>query len=152
LWRPTAVIDCPRAAALVEGRHFGPALAVVRVERMDEALEIHERCDQHLSASVFTGTVTRARRLAPLLGATVVTINDCVAPTAHPGVSIGGRGRSGLGVSRGEEGLLSMTRPVFVTESNGSVRRILLEPNAAMVGVLAKAVSWSYGGWRRPRG
>ena len=144
LWRPTAVIDCPGMATLVEGRHFGPALAVVRVERMEDALEVHERCDQHLSASIFTGTPSRARRLAVLLGATVITVNDCVAPSAHPGVSIGGRGESGLGLSRGEEGLLSMTRPVYITESRGQVRKILKEPGRPGVSMLAKMVSWSY--------
>lgn len=144
LWRPTAVVDCPSGAGLVEGRHFGPAVAVVKVEGMDEAMEIHGRCDQHLSASVFTATPSRVRRLAGALGATVVTINDCVSPSAHPGVSIGGRGRSGVGVSRGEEGLLSMTRPVFITESAGGVRKILNEPGGIGVGVLAKMVAWGY--------
>jgi len=144
LFRPTAVIDCPRVAALTEGRHFGPVIAVVRVERMEEALDIHHACDQHLATSVFTGVPSRAKRLAPLLAATTITINDCIVPTAHPGVSIGGRGESGLGLSRGAEGLLAMTRPVYISVSKGLMRRSLKEPSASVTGVVARILTWIY--------
>ncbi|MBL6724757.1 MAG: aldehyde dehydrogenase family protein, partial [Rubripirellula sp.] len=40
-----------------------------------------------------------------------VTINDLIVPTADPRVPFGGRGESGFGVTRGEEGLLEMTVP-----------------------------------------
>jgi len=143
-FRPTAVLDCPSVASLVDGKHFGPALAVVRVERMDQMLDVHHRCNQHLATSVFTASPARARRLAPLLGATSIVINDCIVPTAHPGVSIGGRGESGVGLSRGSEGLLAMTRPIYISTSKGLMRKSLQEPSPFMIGLLAKAAMWIY--------
>ncbi len=148
LWRPTAVVECPKSAALVEGRHFGPAIAVVRVGSLEEALEIHERCDQHLTASIFTASRERAEKLAPMLGATNIFINDCVLPSAHPGASIGGRGMSGVGLSRGEEGLLAMTRPLYVSLSKGGAKRTLQEPPKLAAAAIGKLIAWSYGGWR----
>jgi aldehyde dehydrogenase (NAD+) len=143
--RPTAVLDCPWQAELVDGRHFGPVLAVVRVANIDEALEVHRRCDQHLATSVFTAKPRRVSKLAPLLGSTSVTINDCIMPTAHPEASIGGSGESGMGLSRGEQGLLAMTRPVFVSIGPGLARRSLKPPPKFVVSMMAKAIGWVYG-------
>ncbi len=143
--RPVAVLDCPREAELVDGRHFGPVLAVVRVVDTGEALELHRRSDQHLTASVFTAKPARAARLVPHLGATSVMINDCIVPAAHPEASIGGHGESGLGLSRGEAGLLEMTRPIYVSRSGGLMGRSLSTPPGFVVGLLAKMLRWTYG-------
>ena len=143
--RPTAVLDCPRDSELVDGRHFGPAIAVVRVEDVNEAIELHTRCDQHLSTSIFTAKPSRVSKLVPLLGVTSVTINDCIIPTAHPEASIGGRGDSGVGLSRGSQGLLDMTRPVFVSTSKGLARKSLSPPPAFVVGLIARSLRWIYG-------
>lgn len=143
--RPVAVLDCPREAELIEGRHFGPAIAVVRVADTGEALELHRRSDQHLTASVFTTKPARVAKLVPHLGATSVMINDCIIPAAHPEASIGGRGESGLGLSRGEAGLLEMTRAVYVSRSSGLMGRSLSKPPGFVVGMLAKVLRWTYG-------
>ncbi|MCA9286743.1 MAG: aldehyde dehydrogenase [Phycisphaerales bacterium] len=116
--RPLAIVDCPRDSMLVAGGHFGPAVAVLRVRDTTDALQVHHQHAQHLVASVFTGQRARADALVPLLGAGTVCVNDCVRPTAHPGASIGGRGDSGWGVTRGREGLLAMTRPVVVARTS----------------------------------
>ena len=134
--RATAIIDCPMATPLVEGRHFAPALAVLPVPTLSYALSLHRRCDQHLTASIFTKDIASARALAPELGATNVTINDVILPTAHPAVSIGGRGDSGWGLSRGVEGLLAMTRPVYVSTGKHGVARVLDTPGPRMAGMV----------------
>lgn len=144
--RPVAVLDCPADAELVEGRHFGPALAVVCVRGEAEAVEVHRRCTQHLATSVFTRRPgPAARRLAPVLGATSVTFNDAVLPTAHPGAAIGGVGESGWGLSQGEAGFLAMTRPVYVSVTGGF--RPPIEPLAAsQAAQVAKWATRMYGG------
>jgi acrylyl-CoA reductase (NADPH) len=79
--RPAAVLDCPSDGDLFAGRHFGPAIAVVRVVDTGEALELHRRSDQHLTASVFTAKPARAAKLVPYLGATsVMDRSDLSAP------------------------------------------------------------------------
>jgi aldehyde dehydrogenase (NAD+) len=52
----------------------------------------------------------------------MVTINDVIAPTAHPATPFGGVGRSGWGVTQGAEGLLEMTVSQVVSVRGGSFR------------------------------
>ncbi|MEM9064949.1 MAG: aldehyde dehydrogenase family protein [Planctomycetota bacterium] len=143
--RPIGIADCPEHAELVEGRFFGPALAIVPAHDLDHALEIHRRCDQHLATSVYTRRTGFARDLAPHLGVTTVTINDTLLPTAHPGASIGGRGPSGWGLSQGTEGLLAMTRPVFVSITPGPLRPPIHEPNPQTASRIGAFIGRLYG-------
>lgn len=142
--RPTVIMNCPASCAASEGRHFGPLLAVVRCNDFVEMLRLHKAAGQHLVTSVFTKDPRRAERLAHRLGSTTVTINDIVLPTAHPGVGLGGRGESGVGVSRGEEGLLALTRPVYITRSNGLVRQAGKKYGRFMIEGLARMLRWWY--------
>lgn len=152
--RPVVLVDCPAGADLVAGAHFGPAMAVVPVESVREAIGLHAACDQHLATSIF-GPASRAPQLAAELSSKgltggVVTINDVIAPTGLAGVSISGRGPSGWGVSRGAEGLLAMTRPVQVTQTATPIAKGLwktaLNVPAKMEGQMAGFLRWWYGG------
>jgi len=135
MYRPTAVFDAAAASAVVAGDHFGPLLAVVRCSSLEEALDTHAAAGQHLSVSVYTRNVDHVRdTLAGQLGASQVNINDTLLPTAHPGTAIAGHARSGWGASRGEAGLLAMTRPVAVTVTGRWLRTPLAEPSARVVG------------------
>jgi len=147
--RPIAIADCPADAPLVDGAFFAPALAIVPVADLDEALGIHHRCDQHLATSIYTKRIGFARDLAPRLRAQTVTINDTLLPTAHPGASIGGTGASGWGQSRGREGLLAMTRPVFVSVTPGPLRPPIHEPNQNTARKITSFVSRLYGSRER---
>lgn len=118
--RPLAIVDCPSSADLVRGEHFGPVLAVVPVAGLDEALRVHRSFRRHLSVSIFTRSVRRWKQDAAAvagLAASVVTFNECVAPTGHPAMTIAGVGESGWGATRGEAGLMELTRPVSVSET-----------------------------------
>ena len=116
--RPLAIVDCPVGANLVAGNYFGPVLAVVPVENFKQAIGFHGQHAHHLAASVFTSDtkrVTRDFELSARLGVSVITLNDCVLPTAHPALAIAGFGQSGWGTSRGVEGLLQLSRAVATT-------------------------------------
>jgi acyl-CoA reductase-like NAD-dependent aldehyde dehydrogenase len=86
-----------------------PVASIIRVDSDDDALEIASKCGYRLSASIF-GPLAEARRLAGLVDAGCVIINDMIAPSADPRLPFGGRGESGFGVTRGAEGLLEMTQ------------------------------------------
>lgn len=148
--RPLAIVDCPAGCELVDGDHFGPVVAVVPVRDVDEAMEIQGRCGQHLAASVFTrrprGSV--ARDLVTRLGASNVVFNDSVRPVAHPGVCLGGRGLSGWGVTRGEEGLLAMTRPVCIARTGRVLRMPWTTPPRRTAERIAAFARWWYGAGR----
>lgn len=141
---PLAIVDCPERAELVGGDHFGPVLAVVPVESVEHAIAIHRRCTQHLTASVYTRSGRRGAELAPALGASIVMVNDCVIPSAHPGATLAGRGASGWGVSRGAEGLLAMTRPVVVSRTASRLRVPTDPPDERGVRMLHRAMRWLY--------
>lgn len=113
---------CQAHFDIAKGEHFTPSLALISAESDDDIRRIHASFTQHLAVSVFSTRPRAHFEDAASLNATVVTFNDCVVPTGHPGLSIGGIGPSGWGLSRGSEGLLAMTRPVFVSSTPKRVR------------------------------
>lgn len=115
--RPMVFADCPRTAKLVEGRHFGPLLTVIPVRDLEDALRIHDGVDQVLNTSVFTRNPARIESFRHRLRSTIITINDCLLPTIHPSVGLAGHGMSGWGITKGEAGLLAMTRPIYTTQT-----------------------------------
>jgi len=139
------VIDaCPPDAPAAVGDHFGPVIAVLHAESDNHALKLHHRFDRHLATSLFTRRVRWARTIAPALGAGVVTINDAIIPTAHPGLGLAGRGPSGWGITRGEPGLLAMTRPVTCTTTMARVRAPTTPPTRGAQGCIERLVELWY--------
>lgn len=136
---------CRPGDALVAGDHFEPAIAVVACDSAEGMVEIHRDAGQHLATSVFTGDVAGAREMVGALAAGTVTFNDAVIPTAHPGAPLPAMGASGWGVSRGELGLLAMTRPVHVSTTSGRLRVPTDPPTARQAGQVKAFVRWWYG-------
>ena len=91
---------------------FAPVISVIQVDKIRDAVSIVNECRYRLAASVF-GNSLEASSIADQLLVGSVTINDLIVPTADPRVPFGGRGESGFGVTRGEEGLLEMTVPTL---------------------------------------
>jgi acyl-CoA reductase-like NAD-dependent aldehyde dehydrogenase len=121
-WRPAVVVDARGDMALCREASFAPLLAVVPVDSVEQALEMDARCPYRLGASVFTAQPARAAAIAERVRTGMVTVNDTVAPTAHPATPFGGRGESGWGSTQGAEGLLEMTVPQVVSVRGGSYR------------------------------
>lgn len=149
LIRPMVFADCPRNAALIEGRHFGPLLAVVRVRDLEDALTLHDGVDQVLTTAVFTKNTYRVDAFRERLRSTIVTVNDCLLPTAHASVGLSGHGASGWGVTKGEEGLLAMTRPLYTTTTAPLLRFSMSSVTPAIEQGMATFVRWWFGGSRQ---
>jgi acyl-CoA reductase-like NAD-dependent aldehyde dehydrogenase len=98
---------------------FAPLAMIIPVEDWSDALRADSRCPYALTASVF-GPIEDALRIVKFISAGVVTINDIIVPTADPRLPFGGRGESGFGATRGNEGLLEMTFPKVVSTRLGS--------------------------------
>jgi aldehyde dehydrogenase (NAD+) len=96
--------------------------AVLPFDTLDEAVAQAAVSPFGLAASVFSADVRAAEALAARLPAGSVTVNDVIAPTAHPATPFGGRGASGWGVTQGAEGLLGMTVPQAVSVRRGQFR------------------------------
>jgi acyl-CoA reductase-like NAD-dependent aldehyde dehydrogenase len=149
--RPVAVLDCPVDGGtsgdlfgdLFMGRHFGPAIAVRAVDSLDEAFALHARVGQYLATSIWTRRPSaELAACAEACGSSLVHFNSVLLPSAHPGIVITGTGASGWGGSRGETGLVALTREVFVTRTSSFVSAPLDEPSAKIQQFLSKFIAW----------
>ena len=100
-FEPTLLAEVPHDARIVHEEQFGPVAAVSAFADEAEALELANRGDLGLDASVFTSDYDRAMRVADRLEAGGVRING---PPSHGlgdipfgGVKDSGIGREGIG-------------------------------------------------------
>lgn len=104
--------DGIEASDVYRDETFGPIAAIATFRGDDDAARLHNDTDFGLTASVFSGDVDRAERLAKRLDAGLISIND-VAATLHAFAELpwGGKGSSGFGRSHGVDGLHEFTMP-----------------------------------------
>ncbi|HYO16283.1 MAG TPA: aldehyde dehydrogenase family protein [Thermoanaerobaculia bacterium] len=117
-FQPLVVADALPTMRLLQEDLFAPAVSLVSVGDVEEALADDALCPYALAVSIF-GPEGEARALAGRVRAGVVVINDVIVPTADPRLPFGGRGESGFGVTRGAEGLLDLTVPKVVAVRRG---------------------------------
>lgn len=126
---------------------FGPMAAVMTFASIQQLLAIEARCPYALGASIFTRSVAAAEELARRLRVGHVSINDVIAPTAHPATPFGGAGASGWGETQGAEGLLAMTRPQTVSRRQGTFRPHYDKPTPQLGRLLRGLLRGSHGRW-----
>lgn len=92
---PTILTDLPADSAVVREEIFGPVLAVIPFATEEEAVAIANDTPYGLAASVWTGSLSRAHRVAERLQAGTVSVNtvDALGPTTP----FGGSKASGFG-------------------------------------------------------
>lgn len=144
---PTLLTDVHPAALICSDACFAPVAAVVPFDTLDDIEPLARRSAFGLGASIFTADTEKARELAARIPAGSVSINDVLAPTAHPATPFGGRGASGWGVTQGTEGLLAMTVPQVVTVRRGTFRPHFdeaLSPDPATADILRGLLRWTH--------
>lgn len=95
-FEPTLLANVPQDARIIHEEQFGPVAAVTTFETEEEAVEIANRGDLALDASVFTKDYDRARRMADKVDAGAVRING--SPSHGLGdIPFGGNEASGIG-------------------------------------------------------
>jgi succinate-semialdehyde dehydrogenase/glutarate-semialdehyde dehydrogenase len=107
---PTILTDVPGDARAMREETFGPLLPVTKVRDVEEAIARSNDTTQGLSASVWTGDVTRGVAVAQRLQAGSVTVNDACTTAGICDVPHGGFKASGLGKVHGELGLMECVR------------------------------------------
>ncbi|MGE3537419.1 MAG: aldehyde dehydrogenase family protein [Candidatus Tectimicrobiota bacterium] len=147
---PLLVTRATPAMRLMQEEFFAPVLALMSVRDDAEALTAAASCRYALGATVF-GEMAGARALAARVRAGVVVVNDVMVPTADPRLPFGGRGRSGFGVTRGAEGLLTFTALKAVAARRGSWRPHFAPLCAADEVWIQAYITAAHGGggWRR---
>lgn len=150
---PTAVCDARPEMAVCREASFAPVLAVIPFHELDDALAMDRTCGYGLGASVFTRTPRKGERMASRLRVGMVSVNDTIAPTGHPGTPFGGRGASGWGVTQGPEGLRAMTVPQVVSVRRGTFRPHYdpIDENPAMAEAMRGLLEWGHAAGLRAR-
>lgn len=112
---PTVVTVDSGSNSLLEEEVFGPVIAVVGYDTIDEAIHLANDTEYGLNASV-VGPVSEAKRVATQLMAGSVNINEGYrASMATLDAPMGGMKQSGFGRRSGLQGLLRYTEPRTVS-------------------------------------
>lgn len=115
-YEPTVLVDVDHTMDIMRDETFGPILPIMRVSSEDEALKLANDTSYGLSASVFSRSASRRRRLAGEIESGSVALNDCLTPYAITSLPFGGVKESGLGRAHGVEGLFGFSRVKAVAE------------------------------------
>jgi len=103
----TLLADAPEDAEVVRGETFGPVLAIMPYDDIEDAIARANDTEYGLGGSVWSPDVARATALAERLEAGSVWVNQ--HPSMDPHVPFGGIKSSGLGVEGGLRGLEEFT-------------------------------------------
>ena len=111
-WYPPTLLDhCNESMAVVRDETFGPVLAVVRVDGPGEAIHAANRLSYGLGASLWTGDLARARRLAERLDYGMVSVNNHAFTGAVTQLPWAGTRGSGFGIANSALALPTFLRP-----------------------------------------
>jgi acyl-CoA reductase-like NAD-dependent aldehyde dehydrogenase len=98
---PSVFVDTTNEMRINREEIFGPAVAVIRVEDEDEAVRVANDTRYALAAAVWTRDASRATRIAQVLNAGTVWINNYGGLDVYS--AYGGRGFSGYGYEQGPQ-------------------------------------------------
>lgn len=147
---PTVLTDVPPDARIMHDDLFAPLLAICPIDSIDRAVEHVNGCRYGLGASVF-GSPANAESIAARLDVGCVTVNDLIAPVGDPRLPLAGRGISGFGVTRGDEGLRAMTRPRALANRRGRFRPHYDPPTPATAAMIRGYLDFAHGRSLRQR-
>ncbi|PQZ96517.1 aldehyde dehydrogenase [Arthrobacter sp. MYb227] len=108
----TLIADIASDNPLVVEEQFGPALPIIKVDSIEQALELANAADVGLGASVWSADRAAARKVAARMQAGTVWINSHGG--VDPRIPFGGAKQSGYGVEFGVDGLKALGQPQVI--------------------------------------
>lgn len=119
-WRnlmvPVVLTEVNHDMLVMREETFGPVLGVMRVDSMDDAIELANDSSLGLTGSVWSTDRKKAISLARRIRAGAVTINDHLMSHGLSETPWGGLKESGIGRTHGEIGFQEMTEPQVIVE------------------------------------
>jgi acyl-CoA reductase-like NAD-dependent aldehyde dehydrogenase len=121
-YEPTVLTGVTSDMLCFTNETFGPVVELAVVENEDEAILAANASEFGLNASVFSGSLRRARRVADRISAGSVNINEGYRSSfGSIDAPMGGMKHSGLGRRNGAEGLLRFVESRTVAEATGLI-------------------------------
>jgi len=108
---PTVLTNVDHRMTIMRDETFGPVLPVMTFKTEDEAIRLANDSVFGLTASVWTKDIARGRRLAELIEAGTVMVNEVLYTHGIAQTPWGGIKDSGYGRTHGRMGLLELVSP-----------------------------------------
>ncbi len=146
-YEPTVLTGVDHTMLVMTEETFGPVLAIMVVDNVDEAVRLANDSTFGLTASIWTAAQDKAKSLAPKLNVGIVYVNDCIFSHAAPELPWGGVKNSGIGRSHGPIGLLDMVNiKNFNVDSSGGNGRMWWYPyNSRALSTVAGGIQLLHG-------
>jgi acyl-CoA reductase-like NAD-dependent aldehyde dehydrogenase len=109
-YEPTLLVDVDHTMDCMTEETFGPTLPVMKVRDADEAVRLANDSPYGLQASVWTKDAAKGERLARMIEAGVVSVNDAQVNYVALELPMGGWKESGLGSRHGADGIRKYTK------------------------------------------
>jgi acyl-CoA reductase-like NAD-dependent aldehyde dehydrogenase len=111
---PTVLADVDHTMAVMREETFGPVLPLMTFREEEEAVRLANDSPFGLTASIWTRSIRRGRRVASRVEAGTVMVNEVLYTHGIAQTPWGGVKQSGLGRTHGRLGLLEMVAPHHV--------------------------------------
>jgi acyl-CoA reductase-like NAD-dependent aldehyde dehydrogenase len=126
-FEPTVLVDVEQSMSCMCEETFGPTLPLMKVQDVEEAIQLANDSSYGLSASVWTRDSVRGEQIARRLEVGAVNINDMFANIFTFPIPQGGWKESGVGARLGgAHGIRKYCRPQAVTATRLTPRSELL--------------------------
>jgi succinate-semialdehyde dehydrogenase/glutarate-semialdehyde dehydrogenase len=107
-FEPTVLIDVDHDMDIMREETFGPVLPIMTFKTDDEAVRLANDTSYGLTASVWSGSIARGKRVAERIDAGTVMVNEVLYTHGIAQTPWGGLKQSGLGRTHGRGGLLEL--------------------------------------------
>lgn len=124
-YEPTVITGAHNEMRAMREETFGPTLPIATFSTEAEAIALANDSEFGLTASVWTRSLAKGRRVAEQIEAGSVCVNEVLYTHGIGQTPWGGFKNSGRGRTHGREGLMELVQPQHI-----HVNRLLLMPNA----------------------
>ncbi len=110
----TVLVDVDHDMLVMKDETFGPVLGVMAVDNIDEAVRLANDSYLGLTASVWSGSRSKAMKIGRRIQAGAITINDHLMSHGLSEAPWGGFKQSSIGRTHGDIGFDEMTQPQVI--------------------------------------
>ncbi|MEW5947108.1 MAG: aldehyde dehydrogenase family protein [bacterium] len=122
-FEPTVLTGVDHSMLCMTEETFGPTLPIMTFSGVEEAVALANDSKYGLTASVWSGNVSRAKQIAGRINTGTVVVNDCLLTYGFAQCPWGGVKQSGIGRTHSVHGLYEFTNIKNLTTSRALLRQ-----------------------------